>query len=348
MSPDFTVLQAHGFTDRIAAGLPVGTTPARVVRHDGHSVLAATPAGTHPIRIRPGLDPQPTVGDWLALRLAPGAAVTDAQVEAVMERSSLLRRSAADGSGPQVLAANIDVVLITCGADRPVRSGRIQRAATQAWDAGATPVLVLTKTAAVDLDVSRVELANPGLQVLATSAVEGVGLADLRDLLAGVTAVLIGESGAGKSTLANALLGRDEADVGSVREGDRKGRHTTTARALHLLPGPLGGAIIDTPGIRSLGLFTDPDQVDEAFPEIAALGGQCRFTDCRHRDEPGCAVLAAVSTGEIPAERYDSWRRLQREAANAALRASPHELRKHAKRFSRAARDAGARKARGG
>ena len=166
----------------------------------------------------------------------------------------------ADGTGSQALAANVDMVLITCGLDRPVRAGRIHRAAAQAWDADAHPVLLLTKAGApgaADVDLPRLELEHPGMHVLVTSSQEGIGLDDLRALVAGRTAVLVGESGAGKSTLINALLGRDEVATGAVREGDAKGRHTTTSRQLHVLPGPGGGVVIDTPGIRSLGLFAE-------------------------------------------------------------------------------------------
>ena len=208
----------------------------------------------------------------------------------------------ADGTGSQALAANVELVLIACGLDRPVRAGRIHRAAAQAWDADAHPVLLLTKAGApgaADVDLPRLELEHPGMRVLVTSSQEGIGLDDVRALVAGRTAVLVGESGAGKSTLINALLGREEAATGAVREGDSKGRHTTTSRQLHLLPGPEGGCVIDTPGIRSLGLFADAESVDAAFADIQELAVECRFSDCRHDTEPGCAVLEACESGEL-------------------------------------------------
>ncbi len=343
-----TVLVPYGWTMSRADSLPVGSHPGRVVRHDGASLLAITGHGPRSLPITPRLDPRPTVGDWLALRDAD-ASPGEARIEAVLARTSLLRRMSADGGGAQALAANVDVVLITCGLDRPLRAGRVHRAAAQAWDAGAQPVLVLTKAdapGAVAPDLPRLELEHPGMRVLVTSAGEGVGLEEVRAVVASRTAVLVGESGAGKSTLTNALLGRDEAATGSVRAGDAKGRHTTTARQLHLVPG--GGCLIDTPGIRSLGLFADPEAVDATFPEIEQLAGSCRFSDCRHRSEPGCAVLAARETGELAAVRYDSWLRLQKELSSAALRSSPHELRRYAKAFSRAAREGSAIKRRGG
>ena len=194
------------------------------------------------------------MGDWLAL--------DGDHVVAVLDRSSLLRRRAAGGDGTQLLAANVDLVLLVCGLDRPVRSGRIQRGEALAWDAGATPVLVLTKAdarrrtstgvlAAVDED-------HPGLEVHVTSVTTGAG--DRRPSASaspGATSVLLGESGAGKSSLVNALLGSEVAATGEVREGDAKGRHTTTNRQLHLLAG--GGVLIDTPGIREVGLAGDED-----------------------------------------------------------------------------------------
>jgi ribosome biogenesis GTPase len=309
-----------------------------------------TPDGLRALRAAPWLDPIPTVGDWLAVRRAPDDP-NDIQVERVLERTSLLRRMTADGTGSQALAANVELVLIACGLDRPVRAGRIHRAAAQAWDADAHPVLLLTKAGAPgapEVDLPRLELEHPGMRVLVTSSQEGIGLDDLRVLVAGRTAVLVGESGAGKSTLINALLGRDEVATGAVREGDAKGRHTTTSRQLHLLPGPGGGVLIDTPGIRSLGLFASSGSVDAAFADILELAAECRFSDCRHATEPGCAVLEACESGELDQGRYDSWRRLQKEVASAAIRSSPHELRKHGRRFGRAAKEGAAMKQRSG
>jgi ribosome biogenesis GTPase len=164
----------------------------------------------------------------------------------------------------------------------------------------------------------------------------------------GKSVVFIGSSGVGKSSLINRLYGDDILVTQEVRASDAKGRHTTTARQLHLIPGSQGGCIIDTPGIRSVGLFTDAESVDAAFADIQELAGSCRFNDCGHATEPGCAVLAACESGQLPQGRYDSWRRLQKEVSSALMRSSPHELRKHAKRFSRAAKEGSAIKRRSG
>jgi ribosome biogenesis GTPase len=338
-------LEPYGLSAVHLDQLPPGTEPARVIRHDGTTLLGMTGAGSLVVRNSTRLDPQPTVGDWLAIHLPTGSA--EARIDRVLPRTSLLRRQSADETGAQALAANVDLVLITCGVDRPIRAGRIQRIAAQAWDAGATPALVLTKaggSSSFELDLPRLELEHPGLQVLVTSALEGIGLAEIRDLLAARTAVLLGESGAGKSTLTNVLLGREAAATGAVRPGDAKGRHTTTSRQLHLLPGPSGGVLIDTPGLRSVGLLAEADAVDATFAEIPDLANNCRFGDCAHLTEPGCAVLAALESGELARERYESWRRLQREVASAAMRSSPHELRRYGKQFSRMAKEAAVRK----
>ncbi|HEX6887253.1 MAG TPA: ribosome small subunit-dependent GTPase A [Candidatus Nanopelagicales bacterium] len=342
-------LLPFGLDQAVLSALPPQTEPVRIIRHDGQTLLGVGAGGRLPVRASPRLAPTPTVGDWAAVpaqdpRADPAVPAVDAAsplpLLAVLPRRSLLRRLAADEVGDQALAANVDLVLITCGADRPIRAGRVQRVAAQAWDAGATPVLVVTKVGAPGssaVDGPRLELEHPGMQVMLTSALEDLGMAPLRALLAGRTAVLVGESGAGKSTLTNALLGRAEAATGAVRASDAKGRHTTTARQLHLLPDP-GGCLIDTPGVRAVGFAADAAAVDEVFADVAELALACRFTDCGHRTEPGCAVLAALDAGALPAARYDGWLRLQREVASARVRSSPQAQREHERRFARQVR----------
>lgn len=293
----------------LAAEHDAGSTPARVLRHDGVSVQVLSPHGERTVKMRRGIEAL-TVGDWLL--------VDGEQVVAVLSRTSLLRRREAGGEGHQLLAANVDLVLLVCGLDRPVAAGRIQRGEALASDAGADALLILSKAdLAVELDaaVDAVQARHPGLDTLVTSSVTGRGIGSLRGRLQGATAVLLGESGAGKSRLVNALLGSEATRVGEVRAGDAKGRHTTTNRQLHLLPG--GGVIIDSPGIREVGLAGDEVAAAAAFADIDELGEECRFSNCTHVGDPGCAIALAVSAGEISQERVDAYLELRAEAASA-------------------------------
>jgi len=325
-------LTAFGWNAHWAALLrevPGDPVPARVVRHDGVALIVAGPDGivTAPLGAR--FEPEPTVGDWVAL--------VDGSPVAVLERSSLLRRRAALRDVEQMLAANVDVVLLVCGLDRPVKASRIQRGATLSSEAGAEPVIVLTKSAHADdaaRVADRVRAANPGITLLVTSVREGLGVEELRAVARDKTVALLGESGAGKSSIVNALLDKQAAAVGAVRASDSKGRHTTTSRFLHVLPG--GGTLIDSPGIRSIGLWGDPDAVAETFADIAALADGCRFADCGHQTEPDCAVKAAVAEGTLAPERLAAWRALEEEteanaerALAASRRSQPRRGRSH-------------------
>jgi ribosome biogenesis GTPase len=327
MSDDLTAI---GFNDRWAALLGEhGDTvePARVLRHDGVAVHVRTPSGERTVKLRRGIEAI-TVGDWLAVE---GEAVV-----ALLDRASLLRRRAAGGEEQQLLAANVDLVLLVCGLDRPVTAGRVQRGEALAWDAGAHPLLVLAKAdLAPDLDavVRAIDEQHPGLERLVTSAPTGLGVDELRDRLAGHTSVLLGESGAGKSSLVNAVLGSQAAVVGAVRDGDHKGRHTTTNRQLHELPG--GGVVIDSPGIREVGLVGDEEAVGATFADIDELGEECHFADCGHAGEPGCAIALAIEAGEISPERLAAYLDLRKEAAAAARRADEHARRSYERDFQR-------------
>jgi ribosome biogenesis GTPase len=258
-------------------------------------------------------EPLPAVGDWVAV--AAGV------VRRVLPRWSALIRADPDGAGIQTLAANIDLVLITTPANRSSAS-RVERELALAWDSGALPLVIVTKS---DLDVQAVAASLgarlSGADVLAVSAVTGAGLGELRARLApGRTAVLLGPSGAGKSTLANALLGADRFDTGAVREHDSRGRHTTTSRQLVTVPG--GGVLIDTPGLRSLGL-TAAVEIGAGFPDVETRAARCRFADCAHDGEPGCAVTEAIQSGELDPARLQSYRKLSREIAWERRRNDP-------------------------
>ena len=309
-----------------------GAVPARVLRHDGKEILVGSPSGTGHIHLRASTVPV-AVGDWV---LTDGDVVRE-----VLARRSLLQRRDPSTANQQLIAANVDVVGVTCGLDRPVRSGRIERFVTLAFDAGAVPLVILTKTDLVEDTTSAENIAvasAPGSDVVCVSSLTGSGIDQLRSSLGGTTAVFVGESGAGKSALLNALAGHEVAGTGHVRHGDHKGRHTTTARQLHSLPG--GCCVIDTPGLREVGVWTDTDTVDRSFADVAELAHGCRFRDCTHRSEPGCAVGQAVEDGILSAERLENWQQLHREAASAELRADIHAHRQAARRFGKLVRQA--------
>jgi ribosome biogenesis GTPase len=297
-------LPAVGWNDRVLALFndldDPSLEPARVCRVERSACIVATATADRAVR-QPS-DPV-AVGDWVAL---------DGDViRAVIPRWSVLARSDPDQHGVQLLAANVDLVFVAAPLDR-LSPARVERELTVAWQSGALPCVVVTKCDdPAPETVEALERRLVGVDVVATSAVVGRGVDDLRALLRpGRTAVLLGPSGAGKSTLANALVGEDLLATGAVRGGDHRGRHTTTARQLVAVPG--GGVLIDTPGLRSLSLAGAPD-VDAAFPDVEALSRRCRFSDCRHEQEPACAVTAAVADGTLDRGRLDSYRKLQRE-----------------------------------
>ena len=307
------LLTALGWSDRWAGLLADASgEPARVVRHDTKVLTVQT--ADHVLRVpMEKASAQAVVGDWIS--------VDEGRLTAIAERSSLLSRPNVRGTGNQVLAANVDIVFAVCGMDRPLPPGRVDRLATLAWDAGAAPVLVLSKIdLAEDLAQTRAEMESlhPTLSILEVSATSGEGIAQMREATAGKTAVLIGESGAGKSSIVNAMLGTYAADTADVRVGDQKGRHTTTSRQIHIVP--TGGCIVDSPGIRQIGIVGNPDAVDALFDDITDKAIECRFTNCSHTSEPGCAILAAVASGEIEEGRYDRWRDLVAEAGATAQR----------------------------
>ncbi|BAC91387.1 ribosome small subunit-dependent GTPase A [Gloeobacter violaceus] len=262
----------------------------------------------------------PAVGDWVVLerRELPGHGL----IQAVLPRKSRFARRAAGGpSEAQLVAANVEVLFLVSGLDGDFNVRRIERYLVLAWESGANPVIVLNKAdvcSELEKRVQAVERVAAGVPVVAVSAAAG-GLESLASWLTpGRTVALLGSSGVGKSTIANRLLGNPVQAVQGVREHDSRGRHTTTARQLLQLPG--GALLIDTPGMRELQLLAGEDSLEAAFADVEALARRCRFRDCSHANEPGCAVQAALQTGELEAARLESYRKLQREAAFEARR----------------------------
>lgn len=338
MSPGRAALVPLGWDVGWESALSVaghGAEPGRVLRHHGAGLVVALPDRTETIMFTQRLSPEPTVGDWVAVR--------DGEIVNVLPRRSLLRRRTAHGDEEQALAANVDVVLLVCGLDRPVKDGRIRRGTAIARDAGAEPVVVLTKAGIDDATdahraASEVRAAHPGIDVVVASVKEGVGLEELRAVIGSRTVTLLGESGAGKSTIVNALVGGSATSEGAVRRGDAKGRHTTTTRELHLLPS--GGVLIDTPGIRAVGLVAETESVDDAFADLDDIAGSCRFTDCQHEGQPGCAIADATAAGTVEVTRVAAWKTLRAETEAAAQRATEAERRRPDRDPSRMARSA--------
>jgi len=311
-------------TERLASSA-VGTFAGRVIRSERSGAEVATAAGA----LRVTWDDPVCTGDWVLVATDPGGdparvpARRGRVVYLQLRRSAFVRRSA-DVERPQVLAANIDECWIVAPADQALSPPRVERTLVLAWESGAIPVLVLTKAdlvppAAAGTAREVMATVGPGVPLMAVSTVTGAGLAELAGRVgAGRTVALLGASGAGKSSLVNALRGADVLAVGPVRDRDGKGRHTTTWRELVVLAG--GGALIDTPGLRSVGLWVDEGGLAAAFTDITDLAGSCRFSDCRHRSEPGCAVKGAIGAGVLPRRRLDSYAKLGQEAAQAEQR----------------------------
>jgi ribosome biogenesis GTPase len=230
-------------------------------------------------------------------------------------RTAFSRRAAGRWTDEQIVAANVDTVLLVTSLNRDFNLRRIERYLALAWESGANPVVVLNKAdLSADPGAWRLETASAtaGVPVVITSAARGDGLSDLAEIVRnGGTTALLGSSGVGKSTLINALLGDSRQHVREIREGDDRGRHGTTSRQLFLVPG--GGVLIDTPGMRELQLWDAQSGLEHAFADIDELARTCRFRDCSHDAEPGCAVTGAVAEGRLDSGRLDSYRRLQRE-----------------------------------
>ncbi len=318
-----------------------GLVPGRVVaghtgllrvRTEEGEVLGAL-AGSLRHKARSAED-RPAVGDWVALR--PPQPGHRAVVQAVLpRRTAFVRRAAGKRDVAQVLAANIDTVFLVMGLDGDYSPRRIERALVLAWESGAFPVVLLNKAdLCEDVPARRaeVEAVAPGVPVLAIAAKRGEGLDSLARWLApGQTVALLGSSGVGKSTLVNRLLGREKQKTQEVLEADQRGRHTTSHRELIVLPG--GALLLDTPGLREIQLWSDETGLQAAFEDVQELATRCRFTDCGHGAEPGCAVRAAVEEGRLDAARLSSFRKLQAELRALEIREDPLKRREERARW---------------
>lgn len=321
---------------------PHNLVPARVIaQHRGRFRLAtslgecaATLSGRYAFDAAPG--EFPVTGDWIAGAI--GAYGEQAVIHDVLPRTTVFVRHAVGRQGGQVVAANIDIALLVASLNADFNIRRLERYLAVTREGGARPLIVLTK-ADLCLEpgsfVEQCRSITAGDELLTVSAITGQGMAELRAHLApGKTAALLGSSGVGKSSLVNALVGRSTMATTAIRGTDDRGRHTTTHRELIVLPS--GAALIDTPGMRELGLWDAETGVADAFADIAGLGIRCRFRDCRHDNEPGCAVREAIEIGAVDPARWRSYCKLQREASRASQRRRP---RPEGKRASRGARE---------
>jgi ribosome biogenesis GTPase len=346
-------LLALGWDERLAtllASEAPGLVPGRVLMEERGQYLVATDIGEGPaspsgrMRHDAELDPTaawPAVGDWVALE--PGSAGEHRLVQHVLpRRTAVVRRAPGDRRLPsQVLAANVDVAFVVTSANADFNVRRLERYLTVAWDSGAWPVVLLSKAdLAGDIDAYRIaaEAAAPGVEVIPVSIVTGQGLDAIRAHLgAGRTVVFTGSSGVGKSSIVNALAGAPLLATAAIREDDARGRHTTTRRQLVRLA---DGLLIDTPGLRELGVL-DGDGIGNAFEDVERAAQDCRFTDCRHDSEPGCGVRAALDRGTLDRARFEAYRKLEREAHRAVLATDALARRAERKRWNAVHRSVG-------
>ncbi len=335
LSPHLDALRAMGADDdrltEIEAALtaaPPGALAGRVSRVDRGQFQLLSPIGTYSVDTS-GVAPV-GVGDWcivVGAELSPEPGSTLELQHLLERRTSLVRQSSGNRTERQVLATNVDTVMVVIPFDLEFSPRRAERFLALAWDSGAPPVIILTKADLISDEgaaavLEQVDAIRAEAPVMICSSVTGVGMSDVHALVAsGRTVALIGTSGSGKSSFVNALSGADVVKTGAVRAADAKGRHTTTWRELIVVP--TGGTLIDTPGLRELGMWIDEEGIENAFTDISDLAPQCRFNDCAHLSEPGCAVLAAIASGELDPIRLESYRKLLGEAAYASTPEQP-------------------------
>ncbi|MBU8537655.1 ribosome small subunit-dependent GTPase A [Falsiroseomonas tokyonensis] len=323
------MIGAYGWSESWAQAFApheaAGHIPGRIVVQRREADLVATDLGILEARLSGRLRHAarqagyPAAGDWVALAAKPDQG--SATIHAVLPRRTAFIRRAADSQQTlQVIAANIDVVFVVTSLNADLNPRRLERFLAAAWQSGARPVLVLTKadlSEAPEAAAAEVAKLAAGCPVLVVSARQGIGLDAIRaQIRPGETCVLIGSSGVGKSTLVNTLLGEQRMATQEIRAADARGRHTTSARHLILLPG--GGLLLDTPGIREVGLVEAEAGLGTVFEDIEQLASQCRFGDCSHTTEPGCAVRAALEAGALDAARWAHFRKLEQELAEAS------------------------------